>query len=237
MSMTTTDTRQSRPNTFERPSWLDNDVWPFPTASIEVDGRQVAYTDTGGDGPVLLFCHVGLWSLIWRDVMLELSTTHRCVTLDPPGAGLSERVPRLEQNLTTASQAIATLIDTLDLRDFALVVHDLGGLAALAAANDRTDRIRGLVVVNSFAWRPRGIMLPLALRGFGSTPIRELNAFTGWLPHGSSTRFGVGRHMSKPTRRAWRAGLADRSARRYPHRLFRDAAHNRSIQHKAEAAL
>ena len=129
------------------------------------------------------------------------------------------------------------LIDTLDLHDVALVVHDLGGLAALGAANDRLERISCVAVVNGFAWRPRGLMLPVALRMFGSTIVRELSAFTGWLPTGSSTRFGVGRYMSKATRRAWRAGLADRPARRVIHRLFVDAARNRDVQHSAEAAI
>lgn len=139
--------------------------------------------------------------------------------------------------MTLAVRAVRSLIDTLDLRDVVLVVHDLGGLAGLAAAVDRSDRISRVAVVNGFAWRPRGVMLPVALRMFGSTVVREFSVFSGWLPRGSSTRFGVGRHMSKPTRRAWRAGLADRPARRVTHRLFHSAARNRCVQRDAEAAL
>jgi haloalkane dehalogenase len=91
--------------------------------------------------------------------------------------------------------------------------------------------------VSSFGWRPRGLLLPVALRLFGSAPVRELSALTGWLPRASSTRFGVGRWMSTTTRRAWRAGLADRPARRVTHRLFLDAARDRAVQRDAEAAL
>ena len=219
------------------PDWLTHDVWPFPTAALDLDGHHVAFSDTGGDGQVLLFCHIGLWSLLWRDLMVEMSKTHRCITLDTPGVGQSSRIARGDQTMTTATRAVGELMDTLDLHDVVLVVHDLGGLAGLAAANHRLERISGVAVVNGFAWRPRGLMLPVALRVFGSTVARELSVFTGWLPAGSSTRFGVGRHMSKATRRAWRAGLADRPARRVMHRLFADAARNRDVQRSAEAAI
>lgn len=229
-SVMTTTTTTPRPAPLDRPTWLPRDVWPFPTAALEVDGNRVAYTDTGGDGPVLLFCHVGMWSLLWRDVMVDLSTDHRCVTFDTPGVGLSSRIAASEQTMTTCVRATGALIDALDLRDVVLVVHDLGGLAALAAASTRLDRISALAVISGFAWRPRGVLLPMALRTFGMAPMRELSAFSGWLSLGSSTRFGVGRYMSKATRRAWRAGLADRSARRVTHRLFADAARNSAVQ-------
>ena len=73
----------------ERPVWLTQEVWPFPVAAIDVDGHRVAFTDTGGDGRVVLFCHIGMWSLRWRDVMIDMSKTSRCITLDTPGVGLS----------------------------------------------------------------------------------------------------------------------------------------------------
>ena len=216
---------------------MPDSVWPFQLASLDVHGRRMVYTDTGGDGPVLLFCHAGLWSLLWRDVIADLAHHYRCITFDPPGCGLSERLPRGEQSLATVAHAVGALIDELDLDAVTLVLHDLGGLGALAAAHTRLDRIAGLAAVNTFGWKPRGVMLPLALRFFGSAAMREFDAFTGVLPLGSSTRFGVGRHMDRATRRAWRAGLRDRSARRATHRLFRDAASNGAVHDAAEAAL
>ena len=135
----------------ERPVWLTHEVWPFPVAALDVDGHRVAFTDTGGDGQVVLFCHIGMWSLLWRDVMVEMSKNKRCITLDTPGVGLSSRVVRRDQTMTLAVRAVASLIDTLELDDVVLVVHDLGGLAGLAAAVDRSDRISRIAVVNGFA--------------------------------------------------------------------------------------
>ena len=235
--MTSPDFVPLRVAPLDRPDWMTEHVWPFPLATLDVDGHRIAFTDTGGSGQAVLFCHVGMWSLLWRDLIVEMSPTYRCITFDTPGVGLSSRIAPGEQTMTTSVRAVGALIDTLDLRDLVLVIHDLGGLAGLAAANDRPERISRIAVVNGFAWRPRGLMLPVSLRMFGSTVIREVSAFTGWLPRGSSTRFGVGRHMSKATRRAWRAGLSDRPARRVTHRLFADAARNREVQRSAEAAI
>ena len=95
------------------PDWLTHDVWPFPTAALDLDGHHVAFSDSGGDGQVLLFCHIGLWSLLWRDLMVEMSKTHRCITLDTPGVGQSSRIARGDQTMTTAVRAVGALMTRL----------------------------------------------------------------------------------------------------------------------------
>ena len=71
-----------------RPDWLPQQEWPFPIASLRSGDHTLAVTDTGGDGPTLLFVHVAMWSILWRDLMVELTSSgYRCVTLDAPGSG------------------------------------------------------------------------------------------------------------------------------------------------------
>jgi pimeloyl-ACP methyl ester carboxylesterase len=219
------------------PECLPESVWPFPLDSLRISDRRMVFTDTGGHGPVLLFVHVGLWCLMWRDVIGRLSDRYRCITLDVPGSGLSGRTSRQNQTLDSAAQAVGALIDRLDLQDITLVVHDLGGLATLAAVRPRLSRVAAVAAVNTFGWKPRGLMLPLALRLFGSAAMRELDAFTGLLPWSSSSPLGVGRRWSRQIKQAWRAGLRDHSSRRVPHRLFRDAARNKRIHELADASL
>jgi pimeloyl-ACP methyl ester carboxylesterase len=151
MAMTTPPTAPQTATQRLRPAWLPDASWPFPLASLQVAGRTVVYTDTGGRGPVLLFCHAGLWSLLWGGVVAELADTYRCITFDPPGSGLSDRLPGTEQNLDTVANAVGTLIDELDLQAVTLVLHDLGGLAALAAASTRVERIARVAAINTFA--------------------------------------------------------------------------------------
>src|SRR5580692_8211386 len=73
-----------------RPRWLTWSAWPWPTYALDHDHGRLAVTDIG-DGPPLLFVHVGSWSFVWRDVLIRLQRDFRCVTVDAPGCGLSDR--------------------------------------------------------------------------------------------------------------------------------------------------
>lgn len=225
----------SLPEGSSRPGWLTEEVWPFALEDLDVQGVQIAYTDVGA-GPTLLFCHAGMWSFIWRDVLARLQSDFRCVAFDPPGSGLSDRIADTDRTLASVRDATAAIIDHLDLDGVTLVMHDLGGVAALAAAQSRADRVVALVAANTFGWRPQGWLFRGMLALFGSAWMRGLDAATAWLPWASTTRFGVGRHLNRASRRAFRRGM-DREGRRTMHLLFRSARHSPRVYDAAEAAL
>lgn len=236
MNMHTSDRRKASLDTSARPDWLPESIWPFPLHDLDVDGRRMVYTDTGGDGPIVLMVHVGLWSLLWKGLIAELEPRFRCITLDVPGSGLSDAAPA---SLAAASDAIGRLVDHLDLQDVTLVVHDTGGWATLAtvgAGQSRCDRVSRLVAINTFGWRPRGA-LRLALSFMGSAMMREFTVWTGFLAWASATRFGVGRHFDRATKRAWRRGLRPRSRRRFLHHMFSDAVKDRAVSRAAEQGV
>src|SRR6201993_3026104 len=113
--------------TLDRPSWLRSSAWPWQPYTLSHAGGRIAVTDIGS-GPTLLFVHVGSWSFVWRDVLARLQSDFRCVAVDAPGCGLSARsdsAPTLAQ----AGDAVAAVVDALELSDVTLVAHDLGGLA------------------------------------------------------------------------------------------------------------
>ena len=109
-----------------RPPWLPEAVWPFSTVSLRVDDENVAVT-SAGSGPALLFVHTGLCSIIWRDVMSMLAADFRCVCLDAPGTGLSERLPPGSIDLNHSAQAVTAVVTELELEELVLIVHNLGG--------------------------------------------------------------------------------------------------------------
>jgi haloalkane dehalogenase len=207
------------------PAWLPRQVWPFETTQVDVDGSAIAIADAGS-GPVLLF-YTGIGSFVWRDVMLRLSADFRCVVLDPPGIGLSAPVPRSETTLARSSRAVAAAIQALDLRNVTLVVHDTGCPPALAAAARTPDRIRAIVGVNTFGWKPAGPAFRGMLAMMGSPVMRRIDVATGLLARVTSTAFGVGRHLDDASRRAYRAGLA-RSMGAF-HDYLRDARFSEGI--------
>lgn len=217
-----------------RPDWLSDDQWPWPIQAVEVDEQQVAYTDVGS-GPTLLLVHTGMWSFVWRDLIAALAPEFRCVTLDAPGTGLTTGPSKVD--LSQAANAITAIVETLDLDDLTLVLHDLGGPAALEAAAGWPERVGRLAAINTFGWRPSGVAFRSMLALMGSVPMREFDVWTGWLPRLTSTRFGVGRNFDDTSRRTFRRGV-DRRGRRSFHRYMSSVRrHDFVTIDKAVAAL
>jgi pimeloyl-ACP methyl ester carboxylesterase len=224
---------QVRP--LSRPPWLPADIWPFESSQVEVDGARIAVTDVGR-GPALVFVHTGFWSFSWRDVILQLSTDFRCVCFDAPGTGQSDRLPTSLITLERASRALTAVIETLDLTDVTLVVHDLGGPSGIAGAARVPNRIHGLCAVNAFAWKPSGTAFRGMLALMGSAPMREFDVWTGLLPRITSTAFGVGRHLDKRSREAFVAGIGPQGVRAF-HEYLRDARKSQAIYEQLDRAL
>lgn len=155
----------------DRPSWLSSSAWPWQPYLLSHHQGGIAVTDIG-DGPAVLFVHVGSWSFVWRDVLLRLANDFRCVAIDAPGCGLSDRLST-PPTLAQAADAITSVIDALQLRDLTLVAHDLGGPAGFLAAARRGDRVAALAAVNCFAWRPTGPLFRGMLAAMGSAPVRD----------------------------------------------------------------
>jgi haloalkane dehalogenase len=205
-----------------RPTWLPSDVWPFETMALDVDGSTVAVSDVGR-GPALLF-YTGIGCFVWRDVMVALSTDFRCVAVDPPGIGLSAPIPRHDATLVRSACAVVAAIDALDVRDLTLVAHDTGGPPAFAAAGRRAARVRALVAVNTFGWRPSGAAFRGMLALMGSGVTRDLSLRTGALARVTATSFGAGRHLDEASRRAYRTGF--QTSMGAFHDYLRDARHS-----------
>ena len=213
----TTSPATTPPSFAARPDWLSDEAWPYPVSALKVGDDTIAYTDVG-DGPTLLFVHTGMWSFVWRDVIADLAGDFRCVALDAPGTGLSCGPGRVD--LPMSSRAIDALVGHLDLSDMVLVLHDLGGIAALHASAVWTDRVRGIAAVNTFGWRPSGVGFRTMLALMGSGVMREFDVLTGWLPRLTSTTFGVGRHWDRSMRKTFVRGV-DRRGRRSFHHYMR----------------
>lgn len=218
-----------------RPVWLPENVWPFQTSALMVDGIKIAVTDVG-QGPVLLLVHTGFWSFIWRDLILRLAPHFRCVCFDAPGTGRSDRLPVAGIGLERASRALAAVIETLNLRDVTLVLHDLGGPSGIAGAARVPDRIRGLCAVNAFAWKPSGMAFRGMLAMVGSGMIREFDVLTGIIPRITSSAFGVGRHFDASSRNAFYEGIGRQGVRAF-HGYLRDARRSRGIYEQLDRVL
>jgi haloalkane dehalogenase len=155
-----------------------------------------------------------MWSILWRDLLVELTGKgYRCVSFDAPGSGLTDGPGKV--GIRPAADAVDDVVQQLGLDEFTMVVHDLGGPAALEAAGRWPERVEGMVAINAFAWRPSGISFRPMLAVMGSSVMREIDTWTGWLPRMGSTRFGLGRQWSRSTRKVFRQAMRHRGRRSF----------------------
>ncbi len=75
---------------------------------------------------------------------------------DYPGFGLSQAAPGYAFTPREHSQVIEKLALALDLRDLTLMVQDWGGPIGLGFAGRHPERVRALVIGNTWAWPVNG---------------------------------------------------------------------------------
>jgi len=157
----------------ERPSWVDDELFPFTSRFIEIDGHTVHYVDEGS-GPTLLLLHGNpTWSFEYRDVIRALRAKFRCVALDYPGFGLSSPRPGYRYLPEEHAQVVTAFVDSLGLSGITLVGHDWGGPVGLATVQQRPAAFEGLVLANTWAW-PIGDLPIKALSHLFGNPLGRL---------------------------------------------------------------
>lgn len=132
--------------------WLSPSLYPFDSHYASLKAGNMHYIDEG-EGDVILFVHgTPTWSFLYRDFVKELSKTHRCIAVDHLGFGLSEKPEAFVGTPQAHAANLSELILKLDLRNITLVVHDFGGPIGLAAGIKHADRIKKVVLFNSWLW-------------------------------------------------------------------------------------
>jgi cis-3-alkyl-4-acyloxetan-2-one decarboxylase len=157
-------------------------TFPYEPRFVDAGEIRLHYVDEGPpDAPPLLFVHGNpTWSYLWRRPIAELSSRgHRCVAFDHMGFGRSDKPPQLSAySLERHIDNAIALIDALDLSDVTLVGHDWGGPIGLGALLERRDRLRALVLMNTWAWELPSFLPPF-LREFRTEGLGEILALGG----------------------------------------------------------
>ena len=123
--------------------------------SIELSSGTIDYTDTGGDGPVLVLLH-GLMmdASLWDGPIAGLSLEHRCVAPTLPlGAHRHPMHPDADLSLPGIAGLVAEFMDRLELTDVTLVGNDTGGaLVQLLMTSDVPAALGRAVLVSCDAF-------------------------------------------------------------------------------------
>lgn len=180
----------------ERPAWVDDELFPFESRFVTIDGHRVHYIDEGA-GPTLLFLHGNpTWSFDYRDVITALRQDFRCIAVDYPGFGLSTAAPGYRYLPADHAQVISTFVESLALQGVTLVAHDWGGPIGLATVQHHPQAFNRLVMTNTWGWPvtdPLVQIMSHVMGGpLGRLLIRQLNLFVNLM-------IPIGHRLTKPT--------------------------------------
>jgi haloalkane dehalogenase len=160
------------------PSWIAAEL-PFERYRVDVGGLAMHVMEHGEGMPVVMLHGNPTWGFLYRRVAARVRDAGvRVILPDLIGLGYSDR-PAKPSDHTLAAHArwFGALLDTLDLRRFVFVGQDWGGPIGLRALADRSDRVAGMVILNTAIGPPRPGFRPTAFHRFANMPIVSDVAF------------------------------------------------------------
>lgn len=171
-----------------------------------------------GSGSPIVFLHGNpTSSFVWRNVLPVVASEGRCLAPDLIGMGDSGK-PEIAYRFEDHARYLDAWFEAQGLRDVVLVGYDWGGILALDWARRHPDRVRGVVVFETFLqpmhwseYPPQGVELFRALRtpGVGEKMVLEENAFLA-----KSLANGVKTGLSEEARAAYYAPYPTPASRR-----------------------
>jgi haloalkane dehalogenase len=135
---------------------IDRVAYPFTSRWQDTSVGRLHYVDEGRGDPILFVHGTPYWSFEWRHVVRALAAERRSIAVDLLGFGLSDRPRAFRYTPEAHAAVLREFVDALGLERFDLVVHDYGGPIALPLALDRPERIRRVVVINTWMWSLAG---------------------------------------------------------------------------------
>jgi len=130
-------------------------TFPFAPHYHEVNGFAMHFVDEGTGEPIVLVHGDPTWGYLWRRFIPPLARRRRCIVPDHMGMGKSG-VPegpypyRLHHHVAN----LESFLLHLDLHGMTLVLHDWGGPVGLGVATRHPERIKRLVLMNTWAFAP-----------------------------------------------------------------------------------
>jgi pimeloyl-ACP methyl ester carboxylesterase/DNA-binding winged helix-turn-helix (wHTH) protein len=119
------------------------------------DGARLAYATMGAGTPLVRAAHwmthvdYDLRSPVWRHWLTDLSARQMLVRYDERGCGLSDH-DVTDFSLDAWVRDLATVVDAVGLRRFALLGVSQGGAVSIAYAARHPERVTRLVLLNAY---------------------------------------------------------------------------------------
>ena len=141
--------------------------------TAELNGTTIAYTDTGGKGPVVILSHGFLMDHSMFDAQVEaLRATHRVITWDERGFGGTRATG--DFTYWDSARDVLALMDHLGIESAVVGGMSQGGFLSLRVALTAPERVTALILIDTQA----GTEDPATVE-----PYNQLHA--AWVEHGS----------------------------------------------------
>ena len=139
---------------------------------IEANGVRLHYLDYGTAGRRPMLCvHGGSAHAHWYDFVAPgFTADHHVLSLDLRGHGDSAWAERHSYSWQTYAADIHALAEKLDLRDYVLIGHSMGGMVSLLSAATYPGRIGAFIIVDSIMLMPMDRVV--RMNEFGAKPAR-----------------------------------------------------------------
>jgi len=133
-------------------------LYPFQSHYLERNGLRYHFVDQGKGDPVVMVHGNPTWSFFFRRIIAALASSHRTIAPDHMGCGLSDKPDESEYDFRLQSRLddFSALMDHLDLDRVTLMVHDWGGMIAMAWAVANPHRVARLIISNTAGFFPPG---------------------------------------------------------------------------------
>jgi haloalkane dehalogenase len=133
--------------------------YPFESRFAATPHGRMHYVEAGSGDPVLCLHGNPTWSFLYRNFLRGLSADARVIAPDLIGFGLSEKPPDPDSySIAGHVDDVSALVESLDLRNVTLVLHDWGGPIGLGVALRHPDRVRAIVAMNTIGFPARSFL-------------------------------------------------------------------------------
>ena len=132
-------------------------LYPYESHYLDLNGFNYHYIDEGEGEPLVMVHGNPTWSFYFRELINKLSPQYRTIVPDHMGCGLSDKpdINAYGFGLENRVDDLEKLLDYLDLDDnVTLILHDWGGMIGMAYAVRHPERIRRLILLNTYAFLP-----------------------------------------------------------------------------------
>jgi len=166
------------------PEWLDREEYPFKPHFFLTPAGNMHYVDEGSGEPVVFVHGNPAWSFEFRKLIKDFSMTNRCIAPDLIGFGLSDKPAGWSYLPEEQAKNLDLFLESLPLKNITLVVGDWGGPIGLSYALSHPEKIKNIVITNTWLWSVRSDLYYQAFSTLVGGPvgrwlIRNHNFFAG----------------------------------------------------------